>query len=85
MTKDSDPVTATLSRAEWEMIYSLLRGWGATRPVADRLVAADRVQAALNPPAAPDPATFEVKVPDPERKGPWPELKSSQDATRDRG
>lgn len=71
MSKDSDPVTVTLPREEWRQVLLWLpesvSGWAG-------------IKRQLDPVPAPDPATFKVKVPNPRRTKPWPELKSSQDA-----
>lgn len=78
MTKDSDPVTVTLTRKQWKDVKRTLYANAFDKTVLLT------IKRALEPVAAPDPATFEVEAPDPKRTKPWPVLKSSQEANADR-
>lgn len=83
MSKDSDPVTVTLTRDEWQVVKRALKSAVGTEPWPALHGCQRAIERALEPVPAPDPATFRVVAPDPRRKGPWPELKSSQDGLRE--
>lgn len=84
MDKDSDPVTVTLSRAEAQAVKRVLFvGMPTERHPEAVRAALLKVERALEPVPAPDPATFVVKVPDPKRTKPWPEMKSAQEISAD--
>lgn len=74
MTKDSDPVSVTLTRAEWKAVKRTLYANAFDKTVLLK------IKHALDPVPVPDPRA-PIVPPKPKGDG-WPVLKSAQDADR---
>lgn len=72
MTSDSDPVSVTLTRAEWQAVKRTLYANGHDVSVLQR------IKYALDPLPAPDP--YGPIVPGVPKGQGWPVLKSAKDA-----